>query len=347
MNLNSTSPDLNLSNLNSSVLPSSGRSAVVSAVRVVPYTYQARVRGETVMRSGWWLSVTDSDGVLGRGDAATWPAFGNDPEVIEAALHQLAVMLQGRDSETIAELMRREWPVEVSHAAELAMLDIESQRAGKSIACALGVDPAPSVRIHTLVDGPSAAISAVSSGARHLKIKLPHDKRDAVALVASIAKVAPTALLRIDANASFSVAAADVFLAAVSGLNVEWLEQPVAKLADFAELRHHRVPLAADESVLSEPIADVCALADVAVIKPMYVGGPRRALALACRFADAGLQVCFTHTFESTVGRQAALCVAAAWGVGVHGVGLKPGDAGIIALPQHSTAAMRAAGSEA
>jgi L-Ala-D/L-Glu epimerase len=306
---------------------------VVTAVRVVPYSIQASVRGEAISRAGWWLSVTDSDGIQGRGDAASWPGFGHDPDVIAAALHSLCVALQGRSGARIAEVLQMPWPAEVRHAAELALLDIEAQRAGSSIADTLRPDSAASVRVHTLVADPQAAIDAVARGALHLKIKLPHHEQSAIRLVRSIATVAPSAQLRLDANARYTIDAADTLLSGVRDLNVEWLEQPVGRLRDFRALRHHRVPLAADESVLSEPLSEVCAYADVAVVKPMYVGGPRRAIDLADRFGDAGLKVCFTHALESAVGRQGAWHVAAAWGVGVHGVGQQPDDAGTVALP--------------
>ena len=82
--------------------------------------------------------------------------------------------------------------------------------------------------------------------------------------------------------------------------------------------------LAADESVATEAGAlrlIAAGAADVVVLKPATLGGPARALEIAALRAQAGIEVVFSHTFESAVGARHALHCAAAWGdaTAVHG----------------------------
>jgi O-succinylbenzoate synthase len=99
--------------------------------------------------------------------------------------------------------------------------------------------------------------------------------------------------------------------------------------------------IAADESVATaegaERVIDSGAV-DVVVLKPAMLGGPLRALEVAALARKAGMQVVFSHAFESAVGARHALHCAAAWGDAgaVHGLATAGLFVQDIAEPVHS-----------
>ena len=126
----------------------------------------------------------------------------------------------------------------------------------------------------------------------------------------------PDARIRLDANGGYSVEQAVVVAGAMleNGVPLDYLEQPVATIAEMAELRlklmkagigadaRSGVKIAADESVrkVSDPMAVVQAgAADILVLKATPLGGVSRAMAIA---AEAGLPVVVSSALESSVG---------------------------------------------
>lgn len=121
--------------------------------------------------------------------------------------------------------------------------------------------------------------------------------------------------IRIDVNGAWSVADA---LAAIPALDraaggLEYVEQPVADVADLARVRRKStVRIAADESIrrASDPLhVKRLNAADVIVVKNQPLGGVRAALAIA---AEIGLPVVVSSALESSIGIRAGLAFAAA-----------------------------------
>jgi O-succinylbenzoate synthase len=117
--------------------------------------------------------------------------------------------------------------------------------------------------------------------------------------------------------------------AAWSKVALDYLEQPVATIAEMAELRLKLaqagigadvvggVKIAADESVrkVSDPMAVVQAgAADILVLKAAPLGGISRAIAIA---AEAGLPVVISSALESSVGLSMGAHLAAS--LPIHG----------------------------
>lgn len=130
----------------------------------------------------------------------------------------------------------------------------------------------------------------------------------------------PDARIRLDANGGYSVEQAIVIAGAMveNGVPLDYLEQPVATIAEMADLRSRfakskiNVKIAADESVrrVSDPMAVVQAqAADILVLKAAPLGGIARALAIA---QDAGLPVVISSALESSVGLSMGAHLAAA-----------------------------------
>lgn len=131
---------------------------------------------------------------------------------------------------------------------------------------------------------------------------------DDLARITAAAEFAPLANLRLDANGGYSVEQA-LQLAhelAEELFEIEYLEQPVATIAEMAELRlklkTFGLKIAADESVrkVSDPIAVAHAgAADILVLKAAPLAGISRALQIS---SEAGLPVVVSSALETSVG---------------------------------------------
>ncbi len=134
------------------------------------------------------------------------------------------------------------------------------------------------------------------------------------------------ARIRLDANGGYSVEQALAIAGAMveNGVDLDYLEQPVATIAEMAELKlrlikagigandKNGVKIAADESVrkASDPIAVAQAgAADILVLKAAPLGGIWRALQVA---AEAALPVVISSALDSSVGLSMGAHLAAA-----------------------------------
>ena len=168
--------------------------------------------------------------------------------------------------------------------------------------------------------GPERAAAIVAaSGCDTVKVKVAEpgqslaDDLDRVAAVRDA--LGPAGLIRVDANAAWSV---DDAVAALTALDraaggLEYAEQPCGSVAELAAVRRRvPVPIAADESIrrASDPMAVVRAdAADVIVMKVQPLGGVRACLALA---EQVGLPITVSSALDSSVGIAAGVALAAA-----------------------------------
>ncbi len=293
---------------------------MIRSVRVVPYGVRAQVRGRSLVRHGWWVSLVDDCGLEGHGDAASWPGFGAVDAEIVSALHRVAPSLHGLTLAEAQALVRRTHvPSPSRHALQLALCDLDAQQSRAPLADILQPGASRHVATHARVRTSEQAHRARLRGFTHLKVKVDGPVEGAAARVEEVAEAGLP--MRIDCNAGWDVDRANAFLRRISDLPVDYVEQPVVTLDEFRSLDRCGVRIGADELVCHASFDAVLDVADVVVIKPMFVGGPLEAVELAKSASAAGKDVVVTHALESRVGRRGALHVAAAVGRGVHGVG--------------------------
>ena len=145
---------------------------------------------------------------------------------------------------------------------------------------------------------------------------------DDLARVREVHRLWPAAKIRLDANGGYSVAQAIEVARALaeSALPIEYLEQPVATVAELAEVRaalqqlspDSPIKVAADESVrkATDPLAVAQAgAADILVLKAAPLGGINAALDIALA---AGLPVVVSSALETSVGISMGAHLAAA-----------------------------------
>jgi len=303
-------------------------------------------RGELAERRGWLVRL-EGEGVAGGGGehgravgvATAMPIEGFGGEDFEACGEALAQALGVRSASP--ELVRRA-PFAAS-ALELARLDLEARREGLPLARRLappGRAPAASVEVNALLGAgeveaarpggeaePGRACVRALRAHGVVKLKVGADTARALRQIeAAAAGLAPGQRLRVDPNQSWSEAGAERVLRALEALPIDYVEQPVGSLEALARLRRTSpVALAADESACDECGLEAvlaASAADVVVLKPMRVGGPRAALRMAERARAAGLDVVVTSLLDSSIGVRGALAVALALGSPLRPCGL-------------------------
>ena len=141
---------------------------------------------------------------------------------------------------------------------------------------------------------------------------------DDIARIQRVRDLYPETKVRLDANGGFEIEQAVDLVNQLQalGINIEYFEQPVASIAEMAELRLQLsrlgVLIAADESVrkVSDPLAVAQAnAADILVLKAAPLGGISRALSIA---AEAELPVVISSALDSSVGLSMGAYLAAA-----------------------------------
>jgi len=151
-----------------------------------------------------------------------------------------------------------------------------------------------------------------------IKIKVADPKQTAVDDISRILEVRnlyPSAKLRLDANGGFTVSQALELLVELekNSIALEYFEQPVATIAELAELRIEitkrglNIKIAADESVrrASDPLAvELAGAADLLVLKSAPLGGVNSALAVA---NSSQLEICASSAMQSSIGLAAEL----------------------------------------
>jgi O-succinylbenzoate synthase len=157
-------------------------------------------------------------------------------------------------------------------------------------------------------------------GCRTAKVKVAERGQslaDDVARVAAVRRaLGPEGRVRLDANGGWNVDEAEHAIRALEPYDLEYVEQPCARVDELADIRARMhdldVPIAADESVrkAEDPLAVARAgAADILVVKAAPLGGLSRALEVV---AAAGLPAVVSSALDTSVGLGMGLALAAA-----------------------------------
>ena len=300
----------------------------LARLRCRPFRLPLRAPIETAhgpigAREGVLLALEDAAGERGLGEASPLPGFG-DGEAADALrlleAHAPAVLADGR----LPAAARGPGAAALRCALDTALLDLEGRRRGLPAAALLATRPRAPVEVNAVLGGGTAertlalAREAWAEGFRTLKLKVAAAPPDEDARrVEAIRAALPDARLRLDANGGWDEKTAAAALARLAACRPELAEQPVpaGDLGALARIaRSSPCLVAADEAVASAEDGRRALAAGVRalVLKPMRLGGPRPALALAREAARRGAACVVTTTFDAAVGVAAALHLAAA-----------------------------------
>lgn len=278
--------------------------------------------GELRERAVLELTITGSDGVAGRGEAAALEHYdGVPPGVVRAALEAYAPVLEeaGESSgATILDACREVADLPQALAAvDLALWDRAGRREGKPVCRLLADDPLEAVEVNAVigaVDPVTAAddaAEAVRRGARCLKVKVAAgDDGRRVAAVRAVA--GPEVLLRLDANGAWTVDQAVAAIGKLSPAGLELVEEPVHGVDALRAVRDRTAVRIAMDETAAEPGAIGSGAADAVCLKISRAGGISALLAQAAMVRAAGADVYLASTFDGPRGIAAALHCAAA-----------------------------------
>jgi o-succinylbenzoate synthase len=307
----------------------------LDALQSLPYRLPLRrpwqsARGLIRERQGW-LVTAESNGRSGFGDCAPLIEAGTESAAdADQSLWRWQERLPGLRIDSALDLLTARSPAAPAarYALECALLDLESRLAGVPMRrwiAGPGAASVPDWIGANAMLGPSVTVSeeavaeAIGAGYRILKVKVGCADPDLeVARLARLAQGLPSGLsLRLDANGAWDQEAAERVIAALNGLPVESLEEPLTR-PDPAGLTKLQAlasfPLALDESLASwiPGLGRVCFPVRRAVIKPAVIGGVGATLRLAQRLRGLGIEVVLTGLVDSAAGIWATAQVAAA-----------------------------------
>ncbi|HEX7071188.1 MAG TPA: enolase C-terminal domain-like protein [Rhodothermales bacterium] len=290
------------------------------------YRYRLPLRSEVrlgpslgAVRNG--VCIRLSDGVFeGWGDAAPLPGFSR--ESIEDVLRAVD-FLQAQPPMEPSRLLSMPMPPSLQFAVDTALHELAARQEGRPML----VDPAALIQttlgVASLVDDAEDAAPVQPSKSAVVKLKVGGNWRNDLRRVETLRERRGSDVrIRLDANRRFSVADALDFLVGLAGLNVDFVEEPVAPglaLADRLD-----VPIAADETIselLTETVRDGQDLvrsvrerapwASVLVLKPALLGTWKFTRSICDAARAAGLRCVLGGAYESGVGVRAGLALAA------------------------------------
>ena len=283
-------------------------------------------------REGALICLTADDGSEGWGEAAPLPNFS--PESLDLTLEQLRA--------TAPELLGREMPATFSKpddtpfwefsglapsarfGLEVALLNLWAAYRGVALPDLLTGDPAKTVYTNGLISGSvervlAEACSMVEGGYRAVKLKVGRrEVSEDVEIVRRVGEILGGGVsLRLDANRAWGFEEALEFALGVSGVRIEYVEEPLADAARLGELtREWGLPVALDESLVGMGPGDLerHAYAGAVVLKPTLLGGVSRVLGLAERATALGMAAVVSSSYEGGVGIGSLVALAASVG---------------------------------
>ena len=214
-------------------------------------------------------------------------------------------------------LTRLEQTPAVRCALETALLDLQCRLEGRPLRQRLHPAAPDTVAVNAL-GGSVCQPRLPEPPWPVLKLKLGHRSwREELACLEKVVEDQPGIRLRLDVNGAWNQAQARAALKALEKFPVDLVEEPLRHpgLKALARLQAHTaLPLAVDESLHRLGVYRVLARPPVRalVIKPLAVGGLRRAFALSRRAARSGIRTVITTLGESAVGVAATAQLAAA-----------------------------------
>ena len=273
------------------------------------------------IRNSWIIKITDSDGIIGYGEASPLPSF--NIETFEASgycLEGFKLAVNHIDEEiSLEELMilsnvhTLDAP-SAAFAIQTALYDLISKKNNQSLSSFINPDFLSQVKsngIYNLTSIDQYKVIKLKCGFRNL-----YDELELIEKLTDQYESEVNFIL--DLNQNYDLSQAIRFLKEVSKFNIAYVEQPLKKdkFEDLAELRFHsKIPIALDESVSDlDTINDILYhnIADIIIIKPQSIGSFDKIKKAITLIREAEKQVTITSSLEGKIGRFASMHLAAA-----------------------------------
>ena len=264
------------------------------------------------------ITVTANDGATGWGEAAPSKFYGETADTVVNVLPLLASAIEGMDDwslEAMEHALARTIRFNGSARAGVsaALHDLVAKRLGVPLYRLWGLDPAaspPTSFTIGIAPDEETLRARVADAEQYpvLKIKLGSSWDERIMRV--VRELAPTKVLRVDANAGWTPKSTLRIVPLLQELGVEFVEQPLHP-GDLDGLRFVRerssLPIIADEScIVSGDIPKLAGVVDGINIKLAKCGGLREALRMVATARAHDMLVMAGCMIESSLGITAA-----------------------------------------
>jgi L-Ala-D/L-Glu epimerase len=250
---------------------------------------------------------------VARGECTPYPRYGESVESVREQIEGGRHAIEGGASRL--DLLGLMPAGAARNAVDCALWDLEAKRAGRRAWELAGVAmPETIVTAFTLsLDTPERMREAARAAADRPLLKLKLAGEGDLERVAAVREAAPDARLIVDANEGWRPEQVEPFSAALAGLGVDLIEQPLPAAEDalLAELAHP-VPICADESCHDRAtLGHVRGRYDFINIKLDKTGGLTEALLLAEAARAEGLGIMVGCMLASSLSMAPAMLIAA------------------------------------
>ena len=296
----------------------------------LPLTDPLKLGASTVAhRRGLLVRLGTEQGAAGWGDAAPLPGFSMETlsEVVararDAAPQWIGVEIseaRGDPADSLAALsVPPECPASLRFAVEGAVVDLLAATRDTSVAAVLGT-PRPTVALNALItsadDGPAQAARYREHGYRAVKVKVGRGEMNAEVetLRAIRRELGDGIALRADANRAWSLDEAVAFAEATHGLNVAYVEEPLADPTQLPSLvAQTDLSIALDETTHErEPgVLRGEVPASAVVLKPTLLGGIQETRAWSRVAQEHGTTPVVSASYESGIGLRMLMTLSA------------------------------------
>lgn len=283
-------------------------------------------------REGLLVRLRSSTGAVGWGEIAPLPGFSREtlPEAREQITAQREA-LRGwfitadwiePEGTFVHHLDEQELVPSVRFGLELALWNLHADARCTSVAHLLAAQPRRELALNGLLMGSAEDIRENAgkmreAGYRAVKLKVGQGALEKeVERVRTVRQVlGPGVGLRLDANKAWSLDEAAAFAQGIADVAVEYIEEPLLdpkRLPEFVDA--YQVPVALDESLTDIPpeALGAHAYARAVILKPTLLGGLIPTRRLAQRATALGMTPVFSAAFETSVGLQGLVALAAA-----------------------------------
>lgn len=210
----------------------------------------------------------------GWGDVAPLPGFSAESLAEAQARAEVFAGKILKSPLRTLDLSVAEIPPSVRFGFELALCNLDaatrnhSPQEASAVACCglIGHQKNQQIRL---------AHNLVNSGYRAVKLKIGRQSlEEDLNTVHTICEKYPELEVRLDANRSWSIKAAKIFVRATQNLRLDYLEEPLRDKTELPELaRNCNIPIALDETLREQDAEKYLKVADVRVLKPTLAGG--------------------------------------------------------------------------
>ena len=285
----------------------------------------ATSKGEYVLREGYLLRF-EKDEVVAYGDVAPLPGFSVETiDDVEHQLkenkHRLTALLSGTDRSLILnELEKLALFPSLEFGFDTLLIDYLSQKEKLSFSAYLFGEIKEPIQVNAVIGSmdPRQALEQVAfahqHGFRTIKLKVGISLQKELEIIKRIRNTIPQMHIRLDANATWTVAEAISALNFFEEYDIEYCEQPCRSIEEIKEVKNSiSIRVAADESIRSyQDVQQIIGnkAADIFIIKPMLMGHLGRISVTNQLAKSHNIEVVYTTSLESVVGRTATAHLA-------------------------------------